>query len=354
MGIQFSRRDFLKLGALTAASSAILPKVSTDPIITSSKPGLVRVASTQLSVYSMPSDESTILYQRFRDEIVHTYYTVQSKHPPASNTKWYRVWGGYLHSAHLEPVQNILNDIVWSFPKQGSLAQVTVPLTQSMWKNPQTGWEKIYRLYYNSVHWVSGMTDGPDGSPWYIIKDRDLSNINYFAKAEHLRIIPPEEYSPLSTEVPETKKNIIVNIGNQSLEALEYGQVVFQTQISSGMAGSVGVDTPDGGGGSSTDTPRGDFHMFSKMPSKHMGYGEITSDPEAYALPGVPWTSFFYEPTGVACHGTYWHDNYGNRMSHGCINMKPEEALWLFRWCTPVFNGDKMEQTGYGTLVSVV
>jgi lipoprotein-anchoring transpeptidase ErfK/SrfK len=352
MGVLFSRRDFLKLGAMAAASSAFLLKSNADFVVTSSKPELVRVATTQLSVYNIPCDDttiSTILYQRSRDEIVHTYYEVQSKYPPASNTKWYRVWGGYLHSAHLQPVQNIFNDVVWSFPTQGSIAQVTVPLTQSMWKNPQTGWEKIYRLYYNSVHWVTGVTAGPDGYPWYIIKDRDLSNINYFVRAEHLRVIPPEEYSPLSTEVPETKKSIIVNVNNQSLQALEYDQVVFQTNISSGMAGS---STPDGS--YSTDTPRGYFNVFSKMPSKHMGLGEITSDPEAYVLPGVPWTSFFVENIGVAFHGTYWHDNYGNRMSHGCINMKPAEALWLFRWCTPVFKGDKMEQTGNGTRVSVI
>jgi lipoprotein-anchoring transpeptidase ErfK/SrfK len=348
MGVLFSRRDFLKLGAMTAASSAFLLKSNTDPIVISSKPGLVRVATTQLSVYSMPSDEGIILYQRFRDEVVHTYFEVQSKYPPASNTKWYRVWGGYLHSAHLQTVQNILNNVVWSFPSQGSLGQVTVPYTQSMWKNPQTGWEKIYRLYYNSTHWVTGVTSGPDGNPWYIIKDRDVSNIEYYARAEHLRIIPTAEYAPLSAEVPEGKKRIIVNINNQSLQALEYDKIVFQTQISSGMAGS---STPDGS--NSTDTPIGDFNVYSKMPSKHMGSGELTSDPEAYVLPGVPWTSFFVE-SGVAFHGTYWHDNFGNRMSHGCINMKTEEALWIFRWCTPVFKGDKMEQVGYGTKVSVI
>ena len=142
-----------------------------------------------------------------------------------------------------------------------------------------------------------------------------------------------------------------MNINNQSLQALEYDKVIFQTEISSGMAGSSGADTPDGSG--STDTPRGEFHVFSKMPSKHMGSGELTSDIEAYVLPGVPWTSFFVE-SGVAFHGTYWHDNFGNRMSHGCINMMTAEALWLFRWCTPVFNGDKMEQVGYGTKVDVV
>ena len=55
----------------------------------------------------------------------------------------------------------------------------------------------------------------------------------------------------------------------------------------------------------------------------------------------------------MAFHGTYWHTNYGMMMSHGCINMKPEEARWIFRWCTPVTDEKTIEKTGYGTQVIV-
>lgn len=84
-----------------------------------------------------------------------------------------------------------------------------------------------------------------------------------------------------------------------------------------------------------------------------MGDGRVTADIYAYELPGVPWTSFFVPETGVAFHGTYWHTNYGMMMSHGCINMKPEEARWVFRWCTPVTDEKTIEKTGYGTQVIV-
>ena len=93
------------------------------------------------------------------------------------------------------------------------------------------------------------------------------------------------------------------------------------------------------------------------MPSKHMGLGELTSDLDAYVLPGVPWTSFFFpesgEFEGVAFHGTYWHDNFGTPMSHGCINMRVEEAKWIFRWTSPFNGGDKVDVPGYGTRVFV-
>ena len=66
----------------------------------------------------------------------------------------------------------------------------------------------------------------------------------------------------------------------------------------------------------------------------------------------------FFHETGVAFHGAYWHNNFGVRMSHGCVNMRPEEAKWLFRWCDPKFDvpvkdRSGWEKRGYGTMVYV-
>ena len=49
-----------------------------------------------------------------------------------------------------------------------------------------------------------------------------------------------------------------------------------------------------------------------------------------YNLPNVPWTMYFHG--GYAIHGTYWHNNFGRPMSHGCVNMKTPEAKILFQW----------------------
>jgi lipoprotein-anchoring transpeptidase ErfK/SrfK len=83
-------------------------------------------------------------------------------------------------------------------------------------------------------------------------------------------------------------------------------------------------------------TPTGEFQVNRKYPSKHMGDGGLTSDIRAYELVDAPWVSFFHE-AGIAFHGTYWHDNFGYPMSHGCVNMRNEDALWLFRWTTPSY-----------------
>lgn len=49
-----------------------------------------------------------------------------------------------------------------------------------------------------------------------------------------------------------------------------------------------------------------------------------------YYLPDVPYTMYFYK--GYAIHGTYWHNNFGVPMSHGCVNMRIDDAAWLYAW----------------------
>lgn len=83
-----------------------------------------------------------------------------------------------------------------------------------------------------------------------------------------------------------------------------------------------------------------------------MGNGNLFADLDDYELPGVPWTCFFTE-VGHAFHGTYWHDNFGVPMSYGCINMRTQEAKWLFRWVLPVHDPDRIYTTGYGTQVVI-
>jgi hypothetical protein len=89
-----------------------------------------------------------------------------------------------------------------------------------------------------------------------------------------------------------------------------------------------------------------------------MGNGSLASDIEAYELLGVPWTCFF-ESKGYAFHGTYWHDNFGVPMSRGCVNMRPSEARWLFRWALPLAlpkefeTPSKVDRKGKGTAVKI-
>lgn len=355
MAQKLSRRDFLKLSALGAASLAFRPMRHLKRTDNLSENSLIpmggdiaRVCVYSVSVHSQPWDESKILYQRYQDELVNLYYEVESEHGPEYNPIWYRVWGGYIHSAHLQCVRSRENTVLYTIPEERQLAEVTVPFTTSMRYASYNGWTDLYRLYYNSVHWLVDVDTGPDGEPWYLIEDELDSSYKYWAKASHFRPVPAHELTPISPDVPPHEKRIEVSIARQTLTAYEGDNIVLQTKVSTGLNYKPKGETP-------WDTPTGTFNVYSKMPSKHMGDGHVRSDylaDDYYELPGVPWVCFF-EESGVATHGTYWHTNYGTRMSHGCVNMRNDEAKWLFRWTTPVAQMDKMESRGMGTRVIV-
>ena len=347
---KISRRDFLKMAGTSLGALAFTPYL--PPVSTFDDSALVRVATTQLSVYSKPDDTSRIVRQVRRDEVLHVYEEVTAA-TPGYNPIWYRVWGGYLHRARMQKVQFIYNDPATSIRKTGQIAEVTVPYTQAM-RPVGKEWRPLYRLYYETIHWVVGIDEGPDGQPWYRLLD-ELDEALYNIPATHLRLIPDEELAPISPEVPFEKKRIEVSLNAQTVTCYEGDQVAFQTTISSGRLSS----TP-GPNGIPTRTPAGDFRILDKMPSKHMGNGNINlaADVEAYELPGVPWATFF-TPQGHAFHGTYWHENFGVPMSSGCLNMRTAEAKWLFRWCLPAaLAGEMSAQTpfakrGYGTPVKI-
>lgn len=108
------------------------------------------------------------------------------------------------------------------------------------------------------------------------------------------------------------RKWIEVSLRKQKLTAYEDGKPVFETLISSGVA--------------RYPTVTGRFRIYLKLLYTDMaGPG--------YYLRNVPYVMYFYR--GYALHGAYWHNNFGRPMSHGCVNMRVEDARWLFNWTDP-------------------
>ncbi|HSA99133.1 MAG TPA: L,D-transpeptidase [Anaerolineales bacterium] len=336
-----SRRDFLKLGGLSLGTLAFSP--SLRDFHTFDDSFIVRVATKSVSVYSRPSDKSSIISTWYRDELLHVYDEV-TVDEPAHNPVWYRVWGGYVHRSHLQRVKVLYNQTLPSLGLDEGLrrpVEVTVPFTEPYKTSKAYGWQKLdWRLYYGSVHLAQAIDVGPFGEPWYHIYDDLTGPPYYFINPLHVRPIPLEELAPITPEIPLEKKRIDVNLATQTLTAYEYDKQVLKTTISSGI--------PNG----DTKTPQGDYRILEKDPAKHMGNGNLFADAEDYELPGVPWTCFF-TTEGHAFHGTYWHENFGAPMSHGCINMRTEDAKWLFRWALPPHEIGKATNRGYGTLVQL-
>jgi hypothetical protein len=338
-GIQ--RRSFLKMAGLSAVGFGLKP----PPPYAVKEVGIGRVATTFINLYSEPSFNAPVLTSLKRDSLLALQESVRTDEGPVHNPVWYRIPDGFVHSGNLQIVEWKPQKPILDVPETGSIFEVSVPYTRS-YRQPDPMSDPLYRLYYQAIAWVIGIEKGADGRLWYCLLD-DLLNFKYFVRAEHLRRIKPEELSPISPDVETRDKRIEVNLGQQELFAFEHNQLIFRTHISSGVPNSKPQDN-----GVPTATPKGQFYVDKKMPLRHMGNGRITNNLEAYELPGVPWVSYFHK-TGVAFHGTYWHTDYGRPRSHGCINMRPEEAKWLFRWTQPVIDADVKLEWGYGTPVYI-
>jgi hypothetical protein len=350
MNNSINRRDFLKLGGLALGSLAFRPFFPREG--EQDYGTLARVTIRDIDVRGEPRDGAEIVGKRFRDQLVEIYYDLEPPDAPAFYNKlWYRVWGGYLHSTYLQPVQIRFNEPLSAVKPEGQLCEVTVPFTQSYSYSRFDGWLLDYRLYYETSHWVTGLDTGPDGEPWYRVTD-ELQPIDYFVPAIHLRPVTEEEMAPLSPDVPAEEKRLEINLAMQTLEAYERDQKVYEARVSSGVSRTLPPEN-----GIPTETPKGRFNIYSKMPSKHMGDGRLMRgdlDLEAYELVGVPWTIFFHRlDTGYALHGTYWHNNFGVPMSHGCVNLRNPDAKWIFRWTTPANSPLEIEKNGFGTQVHI-
>jgi lipoprotein-anchoring transpeptidase ErfK/SrfK len=115
-------------------------------------------------------------------------------------------------------------------------------------------------------------------------------------------------------------KWIDVNISQQRLTAFEGSKAVFSSLVSTGV--------------SNHPTVTGTFNIYVKYQSQAMSGG---TGREYYYLPGVPYVMYFYQ--AYAIHGTYWHNNFGHPMSHGCVNLPTPAAKFMYSWApvgTPV------------------
>ena len=297
-----------------------------------------RVTRDMIYVYQEPDLHSPRLGTLRRDTLVDLYELIKSTRGPTRNPRWYALKEGYAHSTYLQRIETAhLNQPTTSIPEGGQLGEVTVPIAQSLRHRVKDVWEPLYRLYYESVFWITSLDEGPDGQPWYGLTD-DRLRTQYHIPAAFMRLIPNEELAPISPEIPDEEKRLNISLKDQTVFAYESDRQVFEAQISSGAMLS--------------GTPRGTYRIQVKRPSRHMGDGRLTTDLEAYELPGVPWVSYFTS-SGIAFHGAYWHDNFGSPISHGCVNMRNPDALWVYRWSNPIASPTDWHLSATGTRINI-
>ncbi|MCB0195777.1 MAG: L,D-transpeptidase [Anaerolineae bacterium] len=155
----------------------------------------------------------------------------------------------------------------------------------------------------------------------------------------HLYDVGKVEVMTRPTEIPAGERWIFVNLFDQTMAVYdENDQMVYATLVSTGRQ----VE--------GWRTPPGIFRIYKKLQTAPMAGGGLS---DRYLLEDVTATMYFHE--GYAFHAAYWHDDFGRYKSHGCVNMTPTDAEWLYNWSTPVaspsVNQTKASEGNEGTWV---
>ena len=336
-----SRREFLKLAALGLTSISMSPQPGTlnlQDFPSAEKLGRICVGSVELK--ANPDPNSATLGILYEDAVLPWIKESVGWNPfyIFSNQRWVETPEGYIYGPYLQPVYNRPNPTVDSLPAtslgNGMWAEVTVPYVDAVLdKEPSSNsWVKFkledglpLRLYYSQVFWVDQIKTDNQGNKFYRVNPNYYGGVDLlWAKGEAFRPLSKEELEPIHPE--SVDKRIEVNINQQSLSCYEGSTEVYFCRVSTGAKFDVNGNLVD-----KWETPAGSHVVTRKYISLQMSGGTTGA---GYDLPGIGWSSIF-ATGGVAIHSTFWHNNYGNPVSHGCVNCYPEDAKWIFRWSLP-------------------
>jgi hypothetical protein len=336
---QISRREFLKLASAGSLAFALRDLRLDHALAMTPKQG--RITWSGIPLYDAPAFNANQIHHFGQDKVIEIAGLEENGEAGNPyNSVWYKVDNGFTYSGWIQPVETNYQKPVFSLPEKGQVGEITVPFCDTK-KDPFTYAERGYRIYYGSTHWVKKViVQRDEKSIWYQIYDFHLKRY-YYVPSHDMRLVPDEELSTLSPEVPDEEKRIVVDLSTQLVTAFEGEELVFSQRCASGVRG--------------TDTPKGEFRTYHKGPSVHMtNEGDAVENESVYSLPGVPWCSFF-TGAGNAFHGAYWHNDYGRPRSHGCVNLPSEAAKFLYRWSKPTVppESDYIHLPGQGTSVQI-
>jgi hypothetical protein len=289
-----------------------------------------------------PDADSPTIAKVYEDAVLPWIREVVGRRPYRRNQRWVETPQGYIWAPYLQPVVNKPNKPSNHLPTSsigpGFWAEVTVPYVDIILANPPLRSPGLKeddtpRFYFSQVLWIDQLKQDAQGQVWYRVNERYSYGDIFWARAEAFRPLTADEVSPIHPEAE--NKRIVVNIARQTLSCFEGKTEVYFAQVSTGIQEDMNGKTTEWG------TPLGKRPIWRKLISVHMSGGTTGG---GYDLPGVSWTSLF-EGNGVAIHSTFWHNNFGEQMSHGCVNAAPEDAKWIFRWTDPIIPFDPGDLT---------
>jgi lipoprotein-anchoring transpeptidase ErfK/SrfK len=346
--ISISRRNFLRQ-SLLSFGGLLLPD-----FIFNTGEKLGRLTAGMVELKQRPDLDSPTVGKIYEDAVLPWLREVVGQRPYRTNQRWVETPQGYVWAPFLQPVRNQPNVPVASFPVtslgQGMWAEVTIPYVDLILENPPARSPYLQntpqpRLYYSQVVWVDKIMTGLDGQIYYLVNERYGFGDLLWAAAEAFRPLTIEELQPIHADAED--KRIVVDASRQTIACYEGQHEVYFARVSTGMKYDINGNRVD-----IWETPVGIRPVWRKLISVHMTGGTTGG---GWDIIGVSWTTLF-EGNGVAIHSTFWHNNFGEPMSQGCVNCQPEDAKWIFRWSLPEVQYDPGDVTiGWpgGTLVEV-
>jgi lipoprotein-anchoring transpeptidase ErfK/SrfK len=366
-----SRRDFLRIAGIAASGLAAVkyfppagrfPTVeastSTAPAFAQALPQIIpplvefptaerlgRAARGSMEEKEAPSLDSATVTILYEDSVLPWLREVVASTPTYvfNNQRWVETPEGFVYAPNFQPVRYLLNQPVTELPNTtlgpGMWVEVTIPYvdvalerepSSNSWVDDLIEAGLPVRVYDSQVFWVDRVETGQSGRSFYHINPNFYGGVDMlWADARAFRPIPAEDLAPINPDVE--NKKVVVDVTHQALSCYEGDTEVFYCRVSTGakfdMYGNV-VDK--------WATPVGKHKVSRKFISLQMAGGTTGA---GYDLPGIGWTVIF-ATGGVAIHSTFWHNNFGDPMSHGCVNVAPDDAKWLFRWIQPAVSAD--------------
>lgn len=353
----FNRREFLKYAGLLLGAAS-LPRWSSNYLIQglglSDSKSLGRICSgeegARTEIKSEPNMNAPTIGTAWRDEVIEWKREVIANQLDyyRFNQKWVETTNGYIYSPYVQPVKNIINDPLTELPinsdgKKGLWVEVTVPIVDVIPDNaPSSYWIREAlkpRIYYSQVFWAYEIQMQNGQVQYKLTEKYGAEPDSYWVDATTCRPITADELAPIHPDV--TDKHILVDLNYQTLSCLEGRNEVYFCEISSG-----GIVE------GKWLTPVGTHTIWRKMVSTHMSAGGLWG----FDAPGIAWTTLF-DNNGAAIHSAYWHNNFGTALSHGCLNCRPEDAKWIWRWTRPqvdIYPGElTIQGGGQSTLVEI-
>ncbi|UCF28968.1 MAG: L,D-transpeptidase, partial [Chloroflexota bacterium] len=334
-----SRREFLKLSALSLGGLYLRPwqnnLFTLEDFPQADRLG--RVGWYTVELKERPDHDSKTLGVLYEDTVVPWLRETTGRRPFRNNQRYVETPQGYIWSGDLIPVRNELNKPLTSLPTSGEetgmWVEVSVPWVDTIMDNPpprsnffqyRVENDLPLRLYCSQILWVDKVRLDDAGKIWYRVNERyGNPGDMLWAPGEAFRPITPEELEPISPNVEDKRIVVRIRWEEQLLSCYEGNSEVFFCRVSTGVAED---STPT----SAISSPG--FQIWRKLHSLHMSGGTNT---EGWDLPGIGWTALFHGD-GIAIHSTFWHNNFGEPMSHGCVNAAPDDAKWIFRWTHPL------------------